>query len=432
MRLSLHLSLALSMTLAWAGTAGAEPAPDPEDVLGEIIVEARGGERAPLRLPKIGVALEVPNRETMLAAEVIARDLELSHEFDVVPRPESGAEADEATRRAAWIQTGAASLVHVRAERAERGLVRFSVRVEGLSERPAPNFETTVDAPLHRLRSTSHQLADRIVGAYTGHPSAFHGQLAFVRTEKGRRTVYVIDPDGHNLRQVTSEDMLALSPVYAPDGTLHYAASFQHGPYRLYQGAGTDPIDLPIPGSVYGVAFSPAGDEVALSIAQGSRITLFQGPRDLSRLAPVSDLPLAMHPTYAPSGKLAWVGTAKATPRVYVGGRAVSPAGVPAAAPTFCDHPDGVRMVYAVGVRERSDLVAASQTGKDAVRLTKSAGRNIFPACSPDGRVVAFFSTRRSGRGPGLYLARVDGRRPPLKIASVVGDSMSWVRLPER
>ncbi|MCA9638560.1 MAG: PD40 domain-containing protein, partial [Myxococcales bacterium] len=70
------------------------------------------------------------------------------------------------------------------------------------------------------------------------------------------------------------------------------------------------------------------------------------------------------------------------------------------------------------------------ERGRDPVRLTRGRGRNSAPACSPDGRLIAFFSTRKRGDGPGLYLMRVDGRRPAKKIANVVGDSLRWARVP--
>ena len=62
-------------------------------------------------------------------------------------------------------------------------------------------------------------------------------------------------------------------------------------------------------------------------------------------------------------------------------------------------------------------------------RLTQNQGRNGYPACSPDGRLVAFFSTRTSGEGPGLYVMRLDGGRPK-RISTLVGDSLRWDPLP--
>ena len=48
------------------------------------------------------------------------------------------------------------------------------------------------------------------------------------------------------------------------------------------------------------------------------------------------------------------------------------------------------------------------------------AGSNTYPACSPDGRMVAFFSTRG-----GLYVSNPLGQNQQ-KIASVNGESLRW------
>ena len=53
-------------------------------------------------------------------------------------------------------------------------------------------------------------------------------------------------------------------------------------------------------------------------------------------------------------------------------------------------------------------------------RLTQDQGSNTYPACSPDGRSVAFFSSRG-----GLYLMNNQGMNQQ-KIASVSGESLRW------
>jgi len=95
----------------------------------------------------------------------------------------------------------------------------------------------------------------------------------------------------------------------------------------------------------------------------------------------------------------------------------------------FCNHPDGVRLVFAAGAGKDTDLVATGENGGALLRLTQSQGRNGYPACSPDGRLIAFFSTRTSNEGPGLYLMRVDGGRPK-RISPLLGDSLRWDVLP--
>jgi TolB protein len=167
---------------------------------------------------------------------------------------------------------------------------------------------------------------------------------------------------------------------------------------------------------------------VAVSLGARDDVRVYVGP-DFGSLKPASEAKLAMHPAFTPSGKLAFSGEGRYGQRIYVDGKPVTPDGLFASSPVFCNSPNGVRLVFAVGVGRDSDLVATGEHGGQLARLTQGQGRNGYPACSPDGRLVAFFSTRSSGEGPGLYLMRVDGGRPK-RIAPMLGDSLRWDALP--
>jgi TolB protein len=146
-------------------------------------------------------------------------------------------------------------------------------------------------------------------------------------------------------------------------------------------------------------------------------------------MARVSTRELATHPAFSPSGKLAWVGgTEQGTQRIYVEGKAVSPAAFPASAPTFCDTEDGVFLVYSVGVGgDRHDLVMSNERGGGLTRLTQGQGSNTYPACSPDGRLLAFFSVR--SKESGLYIKSLKSWKDQ-KISGRVGESLRWDMLP--
>lgn len=101
-----------------------------------------------------------------------------------------------------------------------------------------------------------------------------------------------------------------------------------------------------------------------------------------------------------------------------------------ASAPSFCDTAQGLLLVFTVEVQGGAELVATDTRGGNLRRLTQRQGENRYPACSPDGRMVAFFSTTKSGAGPGLYVMPV--LRPWLarKVADGAGQSVVWERLP--
>jgi TolB protein len=53
-------------------------------------------------------------------------------------------------------------------------------------------------------------------------------------------------------------------------------------------------------------------------------------------------------------------------------------------------------------------------------RLTQDQGSNTYPACAPDGRTVAFFSTRG-----GLYTSNNQGMNQQ-RISTTQGESLRW------
>jgi TolB protein len=147
-------------------------------------------------------------------------------------------------------------------------------------------------------------------------------------------------------------------------------------------------------------------------------------------MAAVSTVPLANHPVFGPGGKMAYVGGGPAGQRVYVDGKPISPAGFNASAPAFCDTPNGLQVVFTVGVGNGADLVSTDVRGGNITRITQNQGANSYPACSPDGRLLAFFSTRKSDKGAGLYVVPLAGVWRARRISSEIGESLRWEALP--
>jgi TolB protein len=404
----------------------AEP-PRPEDLLGNIVVVA--GATRPL--PRIAVLPSSSfDEEDVIVRSVGRRDLELSGEFEVLSDDDAPEEAFGASELdvSIWAKKKVEALVEVRAQPLSgQDKVVLRARVYFVKHGAAAVLDKRFTIPAADLREESHRLSDLVIGALTGQNGGFASRMTFVTGAGKLRRVFTVDADGHDPKPVSPADKIALAPAFGRGDELYYAASENNGEYRVQTAAGRV-IDLPIKGSVYGLAFSRDRSRVAVSIAEGGGIKLFSGP-DFASLAPASEVSMALRPTFTPSGKLAYSGEGKWGQRIYVEDKPISPDGLFASAPTFCNHPDGVRAVYAVGVGKDTDLVATNERGGGMVRLTQNQGRNGYPACSPDGRLVAFFSTRTSGQGPGLYIMRLDGGRPK-RISTLVGDSLRWDPLP--
>jgi TolB protein len=436
----LAICLGLMVALLCPALALAQPEPPPpssanqqgrptaEDLLGNMVVVA--GAIRPL--PKIAVQPSLEsNIEDITLRAVVRRDLDLCGEFELLPdsqAPKGLYLDDEPVDLKAWARTGAEAVVRVRGTTLPDGRIELRGLAYLINASSEPAFEKVSVVRGSALRLGSHLMADALIGALTGQPGGFASQLSFVYPVGRTRRAYVMDADGHDLRPVSNDEQLVLSPAFGPRSTLYYAASVSSEPFEVFARDQQRPVALNVAGSVYGLAFSRDGDQVAVSVATGGSISLFLG-QDLLHLRSANDVPLALQPAFTPSGKLAFSGAGRWGQRIYVDGKPISPDGMNASAPAFCRHPDGVRAVFAVGTGKNSDLVATGELGGALVRLTQGQGQNNYPACSPDGRLIAFFSTRKSNEGPGLYLMRIDGTRPK-RISTMLGDSLVWARLP--
>jgi TolB protein len=241
-----------------------------------------------------------------------------------------------------------------------------------------------------------------------------------------------MDADGHGLAPLTDAGETSISPSFGPGSSLYYSVSKDYAPFVLmmHAASGGKRVSLPYPGSIYGASFNKDGSLLAVVVAEGGRSTVYVGNADGTGMTKASTTDLAAHPVFSPSGKLAWVGgdAGQGSQRIYVDGKPASPQGFAASAPTFCDTEDGVRLVYSVSVGgDRRDLVMADERGRSTVRLTQGQGSNTYPACSPDGRLLAFFSTRN--QQPGMYMMSLK-RFSTLQVTSKAGESLRWAALP--
>ena len=412
---------------AEAEAQAAQP-PNPDEILGHITVVA-GASRP---LPKVGVLPSLASdMEDVTLRAVVRGDLDLCGEFEVLPEdkaPEGLYLSDSPVDVKAWAAKGVEAVVKLSGKKVgpDKAELRGQAYLVRYGDKAV--FDKRFHVPLGDLRAESHRLADQVIGALTGQNGGFASRMTFASGTGSLRRVFTIDADGHDAKAVSPVDRTAIAPAFGIGEELYYAGAGKGEEYKVYTAGGQGPLPMSVKGSVYGLAFSKDRSQVALSIGAGSTIQIFTGA-DLMSLTAASPIGMALRPVFSPSGKLAFAGEGKYSQRIYVDGKPISPDGLFASAPTFCNHPDGVKSIYMVGVGKQTDLVASGETGGGLVRLTQGQGSNGYPACSPDGRMVAFFSTRTSGQGPGLYIMRVDGLRPK-RISNLMGDSLRWDPLP--
>ncbi|HEX2870636.1 MAG TPA: tolB protein [Polyangiaceae bacterium] len=428
------LTFAAAATAADApvASAPATPAGPDESVLGEMIITSSTVEK----LPRIAVLPSLsPDYEDVIVRGVVRRDFELTGLFDVIPdekAPPGMYGFEDAVDVDAWRKLGAEAIVKVAARRVGTDQIQVFGLAYLMSSGKKPVFEKSLTVKKTEARVTAHRITDALLGALTGRPGGFASELTFSGRWGKNRRIFRMDADGNGLLPLTDPKDTAIAPAFGPGNKIFYLVSHEYSPFSLatYSGQKNEAVGVPFKTSLYGVSLSKDGTKLALAVADNGRSAIFVGGADGSNMKSVSTTELATRPVFSPTGKLSWIGGEgkQGTQRVWLDGKAVSPAGFTAGGQTFCDTEDGVRLVYAVSVGGgKQDLVMGDEKGRVIGRLTQGQGSNTHPACSPDGRLLAFFSTRNGA--PGIYVMSLKSFRTQA-ISSQTGEGLSWAALP--
>jgi len=440
-RLTTRVALAL-LSLSVAASAdppAAAPAPAPaasppdEGVLGAFVVT---GVNTSERLPRIAVLPSLsPDYEDVVVRGVVRRDFELSGMFDLIPDSKAPAGLygfDDPIDVDAWQKLGAEAIVKVAAQKKDDKQISVLGIAYFLNVGKEPVYQKTIVVPKADARVTAHRITDALIGALTGRPASFASELTFSGKWAQNRRIFRMDADGNSLLALTDPKDTAIAPTFGAPGHILYAVSHDYAPFTVmdhYQNA-NKPLGLPFTTSVYSLAFNKDHSKLAVAVSEDSRSAIYVGNPDGTGMKKVSTSELATRPAWSPSGKLAWVGgdPAQGSQRIWVDGKPVSPAGFTAASPTFCDTEDGIKLVYSVATgNNHQDLVIAAEKGQNMARLTQNQGSNSYPACSPDGRLVAFFSTR--DKSPGIWLMSLKSWKAQ-QVSTQEGESLNWAALP--
>jgi TolB protein len=426
------VSAFLSLSASTALADPAAPVPD-EGALGEILVT---GTQAAEKLPRIAVLPSLsPDYEDVIVRGVVRRDFELTGLFDVIAdekAPPGMYGFDDAVDIDAWRKLGAEAIVKVAARKTSAEQIQVSGLAYLVSSGKKPVFEKSLTVKKTDARVTAHRITDALLGALTGRPGGFASELTFSGRWGKNRRIFRMDADGNGLLPFTDPNDTAIAPAFGPGNKIFFLVSHQYSPFSLaaYAEQKVQPVPVPFKTSLYGVSLSRDGKQLALAVSDAGRSAIFVGGADGSNMKSVSTTELATRPVFSPSGKLSWIGGAakQGTQRVWLDGKPVSPPGFTAGGQTFCDTEDGVRLIYAVAVGGgKQDLVMGDEKGRVIGRLTQGQGSNTHPACSPDGRLLAFFSTR--GSAPGIYVMSLKSFRTQA-ISTQTGEGLSWAALP--
>jgi TolB protein len=401
----------------------------------EIILSLSGESGAKPRYAVPDFMARTSDTETTDAARLVGAvlwdDLAFEREFYMVPR-DTYRSVPQATSLAQipfdrWRELGVDGLVTGTVERTSPTTLRVEMRLFDVrSRRTVMAREYT--GSLTNPRLYAHTAADEIHQQQRALRGAARTKLAFISDRDGERVsgavvsrgskeVYISDYDGANQRRVTVTRKLNLTPTWSPDGRTLAYTSYRRDFQDLYLSniyAGT--LENPTGGTTQNwlPAWSPDGTRLCFVSNRDGNPDLYvmtRDGRDVRRLTthPGND----STPTWSPNGaQIAFTSNRSGSPQIYI----MDADGLNVrkiTAESYCDRPTWSpapfnEIAYVSRTGPGYDIRVYDLATDERRQLTWGEGSNESPTFAPNGRHLAFSSTR-TGRGQ-IYLMGRDGR----------------------
>lgn len=412
----MHLRYPLCFVCALACAHGAFAQSPETPVTQEITVHV-----AAQRLALAVAPVQTSSKDTAQKVDgMLAHALSLTGLFDVVPQasflPGLVDEKLDATQFDRWYASGAQVLIKAEAHTQGNAMTidfgLFDVvgnkRIDLKYDAP----RVTTDKPGPAI----YAFVNAVVAYFTGAPG-FLGQslLAISRQGRGKgaRVVSMLT-DGTQVARVTRSETIEILPTWGPGGSV-LLTSYAHGNPDLYavsNGAGKRISSHP--GMNSGADYCPANGRIALTLSKDGNAEIYTMNVDGSGLTRLTDhRAIDTSPSWSPDcAKIAFVSDRGGNPQIYTMNADGSAVTRLTTLGKYNANPDwGKHDVIAFSARDEQnnlDIFTIRADGSDLNRITQQQGKNDKPTWSPDGRYIAFSSTRDSGSR--IYISTADGK----------------------
>lgn len=289
------------------------------------------------------------------------------------------------------------------------------------------------------IRKVIHRYADELILLLTGKRGVAETQIAFLSRQNKGTEIYVVDFDGENLKQVTNDKTLNLTPTWSPNGRwLAYTSYAGNNPdLVMIDNFGEKPKRtlLHLSGLNSAPSWSPVDDRLTLVLSKddNSEIYTLNNNRTLRRLTRHFNIDTS--PTWSPDGKkIAFTSdrSGRGAPQIYImDAHDGDKAGVQRVSfdSSYNDDPawspDGDKIAYTSRVGKRFQIKIYDLTTKSSAVLTNGRGNHEQPTWSPDGRFIAY--RHKEGSNMSTYIQRLDSDKSrQLSIGNSSGASPSW------
>jgi TolB protein len=404
-----------------------EPPQPPKTVIETALVGVGGPPH--LAVPDF-VALS-SDSETVAAGrtigEVLWHDLQFEREFDMIPRDTyrsiPAAKSLSAIPFDGWRELGADGVVIGTVQKSGDN-VRVEVRLFQVSTQQSiwgKEYSGSIANP----RLYAHTISDEIHQAQRALRGVARTKLVFSSDRDGERVggtvekrnvkeVYIADYDGENQRRVTVNRSLNVFPTWSADGrAIVYTSYRRNYPDLFISHIYVGKMEEPTKGNGHNwlASWSPDGSRIAFTSNREGNPEIYVMDRDGGNVRRLTNHPgIDSTPTWNPTGhQIAFTSDRGGSPQIYVVGvdgvglRKVTTESY-ADRPTWSPAPHN-EIAYASRSGPGFDIRILN-IGEGTVRsMTNGEGSNESPSWAPNGRHLAFTSTR-NGRSHIFTIAR--------------------------
>ncbi len=435
-----------AVTLAY-GALTAQQAPSPAPAQPQqpselqLVISGEPGTPPRYAVPDFVALSPDAGADAKTIGEVLWADLNFEREFYLIPRDTyssvPAARTPEQVPFAAWRELGADGVVFGSVQKAGQNLT-VQVRLFNVRTRQAVFSKEYTGS---NARLVAHTVSDEIHLQQRALKGVARTKLAF-SSDRNRESIagpvknrdvkeiYICDYDGANSRRITTSRDLNITPVWSPD-----ARAIAYTSYRrtvpdifislIYQGLLQNPTKGQ--GSNFLPVYSPDGTRIAFMSNRDGNPEIYVMNVDGSNVRRITNHPGGdASPTWSPSGtEIAFTSDRSGTPQIYVVGadgtnlRRITTGESYADRPTWSPAPFN-EIAFAARTSSGFDIKVYTVSTGQTRQLTFGEGTNESPAFSPNGRHLAFTSTR-AGRVQVFTMTR-DGR----DVRQITRDGNNW------
>jgi TolB protein len=367
-------------------------------------------------------------------SQVLWDDLAFEREFDLIPRDIyktiPAARSPEQVPFASWREIGADGVFFGTVQKSGDKVV-VQVRLFNVRTRQQV-FSKEYNGSASNPRLYAHTISDEVHLQQRALKGVARTKLSFVSDRNKERLlgpienrdvkeIYVSDYDGANQRRITTTRQLNLNPSWSPDGRALAYSSYRNITPQIfisliYQGVLENPTKSATVSNMMPV-FSPDGSKIAFVTNRDGNTEIYVMNRDGSGVRRLTNHPAyEATPTWSPNGQqIAFTSDRTGKAQIYIMNaadgssvRRLTVSESEADRATWSPAPFN-EIAYSGRSSSNGFDIKIHELATGTVRqITFGEGSNESPAYSPNGKHLAFTSTRAGGRQ--VFTIGRDGR----------------------